>query len=118
MTSTKKTIAVDFDGTISDSKYPDMGTPKPGVAKALKKLQEKYLIVIYSCRTSKSWGDTSRANQKQIEKFLKKHKIPFDYVDDGSEGKVFAEYYIDDRAVRFNDNWPEIASALGGSDGT
>lgn len=114
MISTKRTLAIDFDGTIADSKYPDTGTPKPGVKEALTKLQEKYLIVVYSCRTNRNLTNDPHHAKAIIEKFMKKHKIPYDYVDDGSEGKIVAEYYIDDRAVRFNDNWPEIALALRG----
>ena len=110
----RKTLAVDFDGTIADSKYPDTGTPKPGVAEALKKLQEKFIIAIFSCRTNKSLSHDTHHEKALIEKFLRKHKIPFDYVDDGSTGKIVAEYYIDDRAVRFTDNWPELALALRG----
>jgi hypothetical protein len=44
--------------------------------------------------------------------FLKEAGIPYDEVDDGTKGKPFADFYIDDKAIEFKDNWPEIAARI------
>jgi hypothetical protein len=44
--------------------------------------------------------------------FLEEHKIPYDEIDDGTKGKPLADYYIDDKAIRFTDNWVGIAGAI------
>lgn len=110
-------IAVDFDGTICDFAYPDIGKPKAGVREALQRFLELgYEVIIYSCRTC-SWDTEifgggepmARKVVKQMIEFLNDHKIPYTAIDDGSKGKPTAEYYIDDKAIRFQDNWHEIA---------
>ena len=48
-----KICCIDFDGTITDSAYPEMGTPKKGTKEALQKIKDLgYEIHILSCRTS------------------------------------------------------------------
>jgi len=47
--------------------------------------------------------------QEMIE-FLDKHQIPYDEVDNGTKGKVTADIMIDDKGLRFEDNWNQIAA--------
>jgi hypothetical protein len=111
-------ICVDFDGTIVDFAYPHIGKIKPGVKEALTRLKELgYNIIIYSCRTSRYYPETfTEARNKvtiaEMIWFLKEAGIPYDEVDDGTKGKPFADFYIDDKAVEFKDNWPEIAARI------
>jgi hypothetical protein len=44
--------------------------------------------------------------------FLDANDIPYDEIDDGSKGKPGALYYIDDKAIRFEDNWIDIAARV------
>ena len=45
-------LAVDFDGTICENKFPDIGAPKIDVIRALKQLQQKgYKLILWTCRT-------------------------------------------------------------------
>jgi len=44
-------VCVDFDGTIVDHRYPDIGAPVPGAIKWLKRLQEKGArLILYTMR--------------------------------------------------------------------
>lgn len=124
----KYTLCVDFDGTIVDHAFPEIGALKPGVREALTKLAERYVIVISSCRTSALFRKekpevaipdqilpSARNFEAEMRKFLLDNEIPHDRIDMGDEGKVVALHYIDDRGVRFKDNWEHIAaSILGG----
>lgn len=110
--------AVDFDGTICDFAYPGIGQPKAGVKEALRMFRELgYKVVIYTCRTSNFHADIfgggppmERDRVKEMIAYLAEHEIPYDEVDDGSRGKPMAAFYVDDKAIRFEDNWQKIAA--------
>jgi phosphoglycolate phosphatase-like HAD superfamily hydrolase len=111
-------IVVDFDNTIADDKYPEMGEPKDHVKEALQALKDKgYIVKIFSCRTN-SLNDTSdpQTEKAKIEKYLNEHQIPFDEVYIGNEGKPFARHYIDDKNIEFKDNWKEIINRIIGEE--
>lgn len=111
----KHTISIDFDGTIVEHRFPDIGPLKPGAIDAIKKLYQKYEIVISSCRASTIFnpeGPGTSKSYKEMVKFLDDNGIPYDRIDDGTEGKVVAVAYIDDRGIPFKNNWDEIARKL------
>lgn len=114
-----KTIAVDFDGTLCDFAFPFIGRVKDGAQQALKTFRKMgYKVIIYSCRTSHQHYDIfggdpeqptlTRDRVKEMIQFLHDNDLEYDEIDDGSKGKPTADYYCDDKAVRFEDNWPEI----------
>lgn len=110
-------LAVDFDGTICEHAYPLIGPLKDGVVEALRELQKRYYILIYSCRSSFWFPEVFKCREDVLEAmrdFLDDAGVPYDEIDDGTKGKPFAAYYIDDRAIRFDDNWGEIADFLTG----
>jgi phosphatidate phosphatase PAH1 len=113
----KKVLAVDLDGTIAeDAKFPKIGSPKSGVQKALKKLQESgYKIHIYTCRLNgKNHEDGEKLyfrTMAQITDYLEENKIPYDSIIEWSEGKPFADAYIDDKAIHFK-SWQGILNEL------
>ena len=114
------TVIIDFDGTICDLKYPDVGAPKRGVREALLKIKKAgFKIVIHSVRTAKYWkekdwkegGGTSAAFQVEVIKnFMKEHNIPYHSIC--MDDKPIAMFYIDDNALRFQDNWEEITEII------
>jgi len=106
------TLAVDFDGTIAQYKgYAGRGVfldPNPGAADALRALKAKgWDIIVFTCRTE---VDDLRA-------YLDAHGIPHDAINVGldksfeSSGKVYADIYLDDRAVTFRD-WPHAEASV------
>ena len=119
-----KTVSVDFDQTLCDSVYPDVGPPKEGAREAMQSLKEMgFFIIVSSCRScSWNWdiyyGDTphmhacDRDVYKAMVRWLDENQIPYDLVDDGTKGKVSASYYVDDKAVRFENNWPDVVSQI------
>ena len=108
----RKILAVDFDDTISTyHTFPEYGTPKKGVKEALSRLIKKYEIIIYTCRMNLK-NPNRGLHHNGIEIFLAKHQIPYDKIDLGLQGKIIADFYIDDRAIAFENNWDEITEAL------
>src|ERR1700729_2927855 len=119
-----KRICVDFDGTLCDHAFPSIGKVKPGAKEALETFKALgYIIIIWSCRTC-SWDKEifgypaeeyyhalDRLHVKEMVEWLAKEQIPYDIIDDGSKGKPVADFYIDDKAICFKDNWAIIADA-------
>lgn len=96
----KKTYAVDFDGTLSFAKWPDVGQPNKILFAFLKKKQAAGdRIILWTNRT----GD----DLKRAVEFCKRQGLTFDAVNanllehieffKGDTRKIYANYYIDDR---------------------
>ena len=111
----KKILAIDFDETIanrsekihSEGYRNTLTTVIPGAKEFIDSMKDKYTIIIFSART-----DTTLlyVNEKMYDMvfFLTEHKIYYDEVALPACGKVYADYYIDDKAIRFENNWDEI----------
>ncbi len=103
----KPTVAIDLDGVIFE--YRDwkglqhFGKPIKDVKKALKMLRRMgFKIVIFTCRANPALQDEPLPQlELYIRKALEGAEIPFDEI--AMTGKPFAEYYVDNHAVRFND---------------
>jgi len=111
-----KIAIIDFDGTLCKFMFPDVGPIEPDVKVALETLKQAgYIIKIHSCRTATYWDrpDERTEHLRLIFDFLWKHKLPYDEVIIApTMDKPIADVYIDDRAIRYNNNWLEIAARL------
>lgn len=106
----KPTIAVDFDGVIHEySRGWDDGSiydkPMDGCRTALRKLSQKYRIVIFSTRNyDRVIKGESQSNQvAEMKDWLAKHDIPYDAIHT-EPNKPICTLFIDDNAYRF-ENW-------------
>lgn len=97
-------LIIDLDGTIcSEEKQFSraLAKPLPGSANFLQKLkQQGHTVIIYSART---WAEY----EVTIE-WLNSNFIPFDQL---ILGKPIGDYWIDDRAIKF-ESWEEIEKKL------
>lgn len=111
-----KIAIIDFDGTLCKFMFPDVGPIEPDVKIALHILKDAgYTIKIHSCRTATYWNreDERRIHIKIIQDFMKKHELPYnEIIMSLSMDKPIADVYIDDRAIRYENNWLEIARRL------
>jgi len=90
-------IAVDFDGTIVDHAYPNIGKPVPGAIKWLKRYQELGAkLILFTVRSN---DDTLRYLDDAVE-YLKNNGIELfganvnpDQIHFSSSPKVFADLY-------------------------
>ena len=92
-------IAVDFDGTLCENKWPKIGPPRAWLIRYLEFLKSKgHKIILWTCRT----GDKLDAAVKWCKKF----DLEFDAVNEnlpeiieafGSDTrKIYADCYLDD----------------------
>lgn len=107
-------LILDFDNTICEWAYPDVGAPKPGVKEALQELKKMgFEIHIHSCRTSKELNHLHYDKMQQTHKMMKffeDNDIPYDKIIT-DEDKPVACYYIDDRGIEFT-NWSDVINKI------
>lgn len=96
-------IGLDFDGTVVDHRYPDIGEPVPGAIKWLKRLQRSGgRIVLFTMRSNSL--ETGNLLKDAVE-YLEENGIRLygvnrnpDQDEWTSSPKVYAHVYIDDSA--------------------
>lgn len=95
----KTIIAVDFDGTICENKFPKCGKIKKGVTEAIRKLQEKgAIIILWTVRSGEYLTDAiDYCHENGIYPDLINENIP--ELGFETSNKIYADYYIDDRSV-------------------
>jgi hypothetical protein len=105
-----KTIAVDFDDTIVVRVFGTL-VPAKDCIEALQILRDQgYKIIIHSARSWEHWQDRIE-RENEMTNLLNSWEIPYDEVYAG-KGKPPAMAYIDDRGLRFADNWMDIARVI------
>ncbi len=106
---TPKIIAVDFDGTLCEDRYPNIGEPNIPLLNALRELKKAGLIeiILWTCRKGNELDNAIR--------WLWNHDIQPDAVNSnlpriirafgGDTRKVYADLYIDDKSFecKFDD---------------
>lgn len=92
-------IAIDFDGTIVDHRFPEIGAPVPGALDAIRTLQGMHWRVIL-------WTMRSGKHLDEAVAFLKRHGIEPWAVNSNptqsgwtSSPKAYAHHYVDDAAI-------------------
>lgn len=99
-------LAVDFDGTICADRFPEIGEPLFFAIEMLTKLKENgNKLILWTCRTDLP----ERAYLTEAVEFCRERGLIFDavndnlpdapYIDKGNSRKIFADFYIDDKAM-------------------
>ena len=119
-----QTIAVDFDGTLCKSKFPEIGEPKPLVIGYIKRQAAAGAhIILYTCRengTKRNLLDEALqfCAQQGIELYAVNENpdntFPEEYGIDFGGRKVYADIYIDDKAVNVSDLEAAMSEVLQG----
>lgn len=102
--STPVIVGIDFDGTIVEEKYPNIGNLKPHAREAIRMLYEEgFYIILWTCRTG--------AFLQEAISFLNKEGIPFHQANDhhpeiarhygGKSQKLLVDISVDDKNIEF-----------------
>ena len=97
-------IGVDLDNTLAhNTGYPEfkLTTPLDGALPAMKEMNKKWKITIY---TARHWGD-----YKDIEDWLNLHGIPFRRI---ICGKPLFKFIIDDKNIEFDGSWTKTMKKI------
>ena len=95
-------IAVDFDGTLCYSNWPDLGEPNRPLIEYLKQMHASgNKLILWTCRAGE-------ALEKAVS-WCREHQLEFDAINDNlpeivemygnNSRKITCDYYIDDKAV-------------------
>lgn len=105
-----RNICVDYDDTIAVRVFGTV-VPALGVIEALQRLRANgYKILIHSARAWEKFEDrTERIDE--MRKLLDEWGVPYNEIWVGA-GKPVAKAYIDDRAIRFDNNWESIVDSI------
>lgn len=102
-------IAVDFDGTIVEHRYPEIGREVPFAIATLKKLQsEHHLLILWSVREGRLLDEAVEyCRSRGLEFYAVNSNLPVGEADASSlhSRKVDADFYIDDRNVGGLPDW-------------
>ena len=114
MDNNYKIIAVDFDGTLCYSNWPDLGSPNTRLINSL--LKEKAAgnkLILWTCRAGKALTDATSWCEDQ--------GLSFDAINDNlpeivelygnNSRKITCDVYIDDRSV-FIDSMGNLSGAV------
>lgn len=104
-------IAVDFDGTIVEHKYPRIGAEIPFAIDTLKKLQrEQHTLILWSVREGKLLEEAlDFCRQRGLEFYAANKDYPEETQEDkGYSRKLKADIFIDDRNLGGIPDWGMI----------
>jgi hypothetical protein len=104
------TFAIDFDGTIVEHEFPEIGPERPYAIKTMRALQKVgHKIIIWTCRNGDSLDAMEQWFEKQkfIPDAINKSIVP--YSNYGfSFPKVYADVYLDDRSFPPFTDWKSV----------
>ncbi len=108
------TIAVDFDGTIVENRFPEIGKPMLFAFESLKKLQDEgHRIILWTYRHNEKLDEAvSFCKNKGLEFYAINKSYPEEEYDDTISRKILADVFIDDRNLGGLKGWGEIYQIL------
>ncbi len=108
-------IAVDFDGTIVEHKYPAIGKEIIFAFETLKAMQrEGHLLILWTYRAGKELEEAVEyCRKKGIEFYAVNKSYPEEKFDiENTSRKINADIFIDDRNIGGFYGWGEIWQKL------
>lgn len=103
-------IAVDFDGTIVQHKYPQIGDEIPFAIESLLELQkEGHQLILWTYRTGALlYEAVDYCESKGLEFYAVNKNYPEEEFDESVSRKIYADLYIDDRNIGGIPDWGNI----------
>ena len=103
-------IAIDFDGTIVEHRYPFIGKIRPFAFETMEALQIKgHRLILWSHRSGKKLEEAIKfCSSHGIEFYAVNKNYPEEVWDENESRKILADIYIDDRNLGGLPQWGEI----------
>ena len=111
-------IAVDFDGTIVEHKYPEIGKEILFAFETLKQLiNQKHQVILWTYRAGKELDEAVEfCRENGVEFFAINKNYPEEHYDGSISRKIEADVYIDDRNIGGFPGWSAIWQILNATD--
>ncbi|UJH91082.1 hydrolase [Antarcticibacterium sp. 1MA-6-2] len=113
------TIAVDFDGTIVENRYPRIGKPLLFAIETLKKLQDEgHHLILWTYRCGNELEEAVEfCRSKGINFYAVNKSYPEEVFEERISRKIQADIFIDDRNIGGLKGWGEIYHSLASAGG-
>ncbi len=107
-------IAVDFDGTIVEHEYPEIGKEKLFAFQTLKELEKRgALLILWTFRTGPELDEAVEYCRKNgLGFYAVNRNYPEEKYDETVSRKIDADIFIDDRNIGGFPGWSEIWQIL------
>jgi len=107
-------IAVDFDGTIVDNRYPKIGKPRLFAFETLLELQKKgHDLILWTYRSGGKLDEAvAFCKEHGLEFYAVNKNYPEEQEDERMSRKIAADIYIDDRNLGGFPGWSEVWKML------
>lgn len=112
-----KLIAIDFDGTIAEDKYPKIGKPMTFAFETLKALQnDGHRLILWTYRSGNRLQDAvDFCLENGIEFYAVNSSFPGEEFDEKTQSrKLAADIFVDDRNVGGFIGWGEVYQKISG----
>jgi hypothetical protein len=108
-------IAVDFDGTIVEHRFPSIGKEKLFAFETLSALQKQgHLLILWTFRSGNELQEAVEFCKKNgVEFYAVNKSYPEEEFNDTMSRKISADLFIDDRNIGGFPGWGEIYQMLG-----
>ena len=108
------TIAVDFDGTIVEHRYPEIGKEKTFAIQTLRQLQrEGHRIILFTSREGEELAQAvAFCHERGLDFYAVNANEPEEALFRNRTAKVIADVYIDDRNLGGLPDWSAIYKML------
>ena len=107
-------IAIDFDGTIVEDAYPNIGKPMIFAFETMKKLQsEGHRLILWTYRTDKKLQEAvDFCKQQGLEFYAINKSYPEEEFDGKISRKINATFFVDDRNIEGFIGWTAVHKLL------
>jgi hypothetical protein len=107
-------IAIDFDGTIVEDAYPNIGKPMIFAFETMKKLQsEGHRLILWTYRTDKKLQEAvDFCKQQGLEFYAINKSYPEEEFDGKISRKINATFFVDDRNIGGFIGWTAVHKLL------
>ena len=107
-------IAVDFDGTIVEHQYPEIGKEKLFAFEALREMQKKgFKLILWTVRSGEKLEEAIKfCRNKGVEFYAVNKNYPEEVIDEDFTRKLEVDIYIDDRNIGGFPGWSAVWQML------
>lgn len=106
-------LAIDFDGTIVEHQYPNIGKEIPNAIYFLKKIQEMgHTLILWTCREGLELALALDYCRKKGLHFDAVNKNAVDMGDNLAKSKIYYDCCIDDKNFDAKIDWKDIYNKI------
>ncbi len=109
-------IAVDFDGTIVEDRYPEIGAEQPFATETLRMLiRDRHRLILWTVREGRCLEEAIEwCRERGVEFYAVNKDYPEEEISKNNHfsRKIKADFFIDDRGIGGLPEWGEIYQIL------